>query len=43
VHDISGTLVYQGVADNDTAEITLPIRGTYIIRQDNKSVKIVKQ
>jgi hypothetical protein len=41
VYDVLGTLIYQGIAESDTAEITLPIRGTYIFQSGNKSIKIV--
>jgi hypothetical protein len=41
VYSILGTLVHQGIANSDTAEINLPIRGTYIIQQLNRSIKIV--
>ena len=40
IYTISGTLIYQGIANNDTTEITLPIRGMYIIQLENRSLKI---
>jgi len=41
VYSVLGTRVFQGFATGETAEITLPIHGTYIIQQNNRTVKIV--
>jgi len=40
VYNILGTLVYQGVASSDKAEITLPGRGMYIITDSKTTVKV---
>jgi hypothetical protein len=41
IYNVLGTLVHQDMADNTTAEITLPIRGTYVIQSGNRTVKVV--
>jgi hypothetical protein len=41
VYNITGTLIYQGIANDDTAEIALSGRGVYIIRSGDKTVKVV--
>jgi hypothetical protein len=40
VYNILGTLVYQGVANSDKAEIALPGRGVYVIVSGNNVIKI---
>jgi hypothetical protein len=39
VYNILGTLVYQGVANSDKAEIALPGRGVYVIVSGNNVIK----
>jgi hypothetical protein len=41
VYNVLGTRVFQGFATGETVEITLPIQGTYIIQQFNRTIKIV--
>ena len=41
VYNVSGQLVYHNIANSDTAEIMLPVRGTHIVQSRNRSVKIV--
>jgi hypothetical protein len=40
VYNILGTLVYQGIATSDKAEIALPGRGLYIVTDGKEVVKI---
>ncbi|MDR0795411.1 MAG: DUF6383 domain-containing protein, partial [Tannerella sp.] len=40
VYNVLGTLIYQGIANNDQAEITLPGRGVYIVTNGNKVIKV---
>jgi hypothetical protein len=40
VYNILGTLVYQGVASVDKAEITLPGRGVYIVTDGKEVIKV---
>jgi len=40
VYNILGTLVYQGVASSDKAEIPLPGRGVYIVVNGQTAVKV---
>jgi hypothetical protein len=41
VYNITGVLLYQGVATADKAEIPLSGRGVYIIRSGDKTIKVV--
>jgi hypothetical protein len=41
VYNITGTLIYQSAAASDKAEIALSGRSIYIIRSDDKVIKIV--
>jgi hypothetical protein len=41
IYSLSGTLIHQGIANSDRMEIALSNRGAYIIRSENRSVKIV--
>ncbi|MDR0438264.1 MAG: hypothetical protein LBH22_08200 [Bacteroidales bacterium] len=41
VYNISGKLVYQGIAKSDVESVSLPIHGMYIIQQGESSVKTV--
>jgi hypothetical protein len=41
VYNISGRLTYQHIADNDEADIALPIRGVYFVQSGNTTVKAV--
>jgi len=40
VYNITGTLVYQGAASADKAEIVLPARGVYIVTDGKTVVKV---
>jgi len=40
VYDITGNLVYQGIADGTKAQLALPGRGIYIVNDGKKSVKV---
>jgi hypothetical protein len=40
VYNMLGTLVYQGDANTDKAEIRLPGRGVYIVTHENRTVKV---
>ena len=40
VYNITGTLVYQAVADSGKAEVILPVRGVYILTNGITTVKI---
>jgi len=40
VYNVSGMLVYQGVAGSEKAELTLPGRGIYIVNDGNVTVKV---
>ena len=40
VYNISGVLLYQGVAGSETEEIPLAVQGVYIILSDGKTVKV---
>ncbi|MDR0794971.1 MAG: hypothetical protein LBE79_02805, partial [Tannerella sp.] len=42
VYNLSGIVVYRGMASSDEADISLPGRGVYIIWSDNKSVKVIR-
>ena len=39
VHDISGMLVYQGIATSERADIHLSVRGVYLVQSGNRTVK----
>jgi len=41
VYDILGKLVYQGVANDETANTALPVSGVYIIRSGGRTGKVV--
>jgi hypothetical protein len=41
VYNVLGTLVHQDIAGNSTAEITLPIRGAYVVQSGNRSIQVV--
>ena len=41
VYNMLGMLVYQGVADNETAKIPLPAHGIYLVNDGKKTVKAV--
>ena len=41
VYNISGALVYQGMANSEAATVTLPVRGVYFVRSGNQVVKVV--
>jgi hypothetical protein len=41
VYNISGVLVYHGLADSDEADVSLPVRGMYIVTSGNRAVKAV--
>jgi hypothetical protein len=41
VYNVLGTRVFQGFATDETVEVNLPIHGTYIIQQNNRTVKTV--
>ena len=41
IYNITGTLIYQGVTNSDKMEINLSGRGVYLIRSNNKTVKVV--
>jgi hypothetical protein len=40
VYDISGALVHHSTAGGDEAEITLPVRGIYIVKSGKTAVKV---
>ena len=40
VYNITGTLVYQGIAGDEKAQITLPGRGIYIVTDGKKTIKV---
>jgi hypothetical protein len=40
VYNITGTLIYQSVANNEQAEVVLRGRGVYIVRSGNSVVKV---
>jgi len=39
IFNISGMQIYRGIADREIVEVRLPMRGIYIIQQENWSVK----
>jgi len=41
VYNISGSLIYQNIADSNEAEISLPVRGMYIVTSEKVSVKVM--
>jgi hypothetical protein len=41
VYNISGELTYQSIAENEKADISLPVRGVYIVRSGDRIVKTV--
>jgi hypothetical protein len=41
MYNMMGFRIYQGTANSNNVELILPIRGTYIIRQGSRTVKIV--
>jgi hypothetical protein len=41
VYNASGVLIYSNIANSDKAEISLQTRGVYIIKTDEKSVKVI--
>ncbi|GHU62265.1 hypothetical protein FACS1894123_02900 [Bacteroidia bacterium] len=41
VYNLSGALVYNGIAGNDEADVSLSVRGVYIVKSGNKTVKVM--
>jgi hypothetical protein len=41
VYNLSGVLIYQGVADDVGATHALPSRGVYVVRSGGRTVKVV--
>ncbi|GHT60742.1 hypothetical protein AGMMS50239_10270 [Bacteroidia bacterium] len=41
VYNISGALVYQGIASGDEADVPLSVRGVYIVKSGSKTIKVV--
>ena len=41
VYNLMGTLVYQGVASSDKAEMSLSVRGVYVVADGKATVKVV--
>lgn len=41
VYTLPGTLIYQGVANDETAKISLPARGVYIVTDGKNVLKII--
>jgi len=41
VCNVSGVLVYQGIANGEQADIPLFVRGVYFVQSGNKTVKVV--
>jgi hypothetical protein len=41
VYNITGTLIYQAVANSDKAQVLLPARGLYIVRSGNRVIKTI--
>ena len=39
VYNITGTLIYQSIADGNKADVNLTVRGVYIVRSGNETVK----
>jgi hypothetical protein len=40
IYNISGALVYHGAAGSDEANVSLPVRGVYIVKSGNAAVKV---
>jgi len=41
VYNLSGILVYQGIANSDRAEVALPGRGVYVVTDGKVAVKVI--
>ena len=41
IYNVTGTLVYQNIADSDEANTSLTARGIYFVQSDNGTVKVV--
>ncbi|GHT67983.1 hypothetical protein AGMMS50239_32140 [Bacteroidia bacterium] len=41
VYNLSGALVYQGIASGDEADVPLSVRGVYIVKSGSKTIKVV--
>jgi hypothetical protein len=41
VYNIAGAIVYRSVANGDEANVSLFVRGTYIVRSEGKTLKVV--
>jgi hypothetical protein len=40
VYNVSGALIYQNIAASETADISLPAEGVYILQSEERTVKI---
>jgi len=40
VYNVSGTLIYRGVATGTEVDITLPVSGVYVIQSENNTLKV---
>jgi hypothetical protein len=41
VHNVLGICLYQDIANNETAEFSLSVRGMYIVKSENQIVKVI--